>query len=62
MRWWDHWLKGIDTGIMDEPMYRVWMLEPKAPKPWYPEHPGRWVAEDVWPCPRIHAADLSPRR
>jgi putative CocE/NonD family hydrolase len=53
VRWWDHWLKGIDTGIMDEPMYRVWMLEPKAPKPWYPEHPGRWVAEDVWPSPRI---------
>jgi putative CocE/NonD family hydrolase len=55
VRWWDHWLKGIDTGIMDEPMYRVWMLEPKAPKPWYPSHPGRWVAEDVWPSPRIRA-------
>jgi Predicted acyl esterases len=43
---------------MDEPMYRVWMLEPKAPKPWYPCHPGRWVAEDVWPSPRIQAQDL----
>ena len=20
LRWWDHWLKGIETGIMDEPM------------------------------------------
>ena len=20
VRWWDHWLKGIDTGIMDEPL------------------------------------------
>jgi putative CocE/NonD family hydrolase len=58
VRWWDHWLKGIDSGIMDEPMYRVWMLEPKAPKPWYPCHPGRWVAEDVWPSPRIQAQDL----
>ena len=27
LRWWDHWLKGIDTGIMDEPMLRVWMQE-----------------------------------
>ena len=53
LRWWDHWLKDIDSGIMDEPMYRVWMLEPKTPRPWYDEHPGRWVAEDVWPSPRI---------
>ena len=22
LRWWDHWLKGQDTGIMDEPMLR----------------------------------------
>ena len=22
LRWWDHWLKGIDTGVMDEPMLR----------------------------------------
>ncbi len=55
VRWWDHWLKGIDTGIMAEPMYRVWMLEPKAPRPWFATHPGRWVAEEVWPSPRIAA-------
>jgi putative CocE/NonD family hydrolase len=53
LRWWDFWLKGIDTGIMDEPMYRVWMLEPKSPHPWFAEHPGRWVAEDRWPSERI---------
>ena len=27
MRWWDYWLKGIDTGIMAEPMLRAWMQE-----------------------------------
>ena len=32
LRWWDHWLKGRDTGIMDEPMLRVWMQEPVAPR------------------------------
>jgi hypothetical protein len=53
VRWWDHWLKGIDTGIMAEPIYRVWMLEPKPPRPWFAEHPGRWVAEATWPSPRI---------
>ncbi len=25
LRWWDHWLKGIATGIMAEPMLRVWI-------------------------------------
>jgi putative CocE/NonD family hydrolase len=53
LRWWDHWLKGIDTEIMDEPMYRVWMLEPKAPRPWFSQHPGRWVAEESWPSPGL---------
>ncbi|HKF63441.1 MAG TPA: CocE/NonD family hydrolase [Dongiaceae bacterium] len=53
VRWWDHWLKGLDTGMMAEPIYRVWMLEPKAPRPWFAEHPGRWVAEPCWPSPRI---------
>ena len=33
LRWWDQYLKGIDTGIADEPMYRVWMQEGVPPKP-----------------------------
>ena len=33
LRWWDHWLKGIDTGIMDEPMLRAWMQEWIPPAP-----------------------------
>jgi putative CocE/NonD family hydrolase len=53
LRWWDHWLKGRDTGIMDEPVYRVWMQEGVAPAPQYEERPGRWVAEASWPSPRI---------
>jgi predicted acyl esterase len=28
LRWWDRWLKGIETGIMEEPMLRVWMGVP----------------------------------
>jgi hypothetical protein len=23
LRWWDYWLKGIDTGVMDEPVCRA---------------------------------------
>ncbi|MGH8502460.1 MAG: CocE/NonD family hydrolase [Gammaproteobacteria bacterium] len=53
LRWWDQWLKGIDTGIMNEPMYRVWMQEAVAPAPSHDERPGRWVAERSWPSPHI---------
>ena len=53
LRWWDHWLKGKDTGIMDEPMLRVWMQDSVRPAAEYPERSGRWVAEDAWPSPRI---------
>jgi len=55
LRWWDHWLKGADTGIMDEPMLRVWMPESVPPAASYAERPGRWVAEAQWPSPRIKA-------
>ncbi len=53
VRWWDHWLKGADTGIMDEPMYRVWMHESVAPRTYYDTRPGRWVSERAWPSPQI---------
>ncbi|MGF7158836.1 hypothetical protein FHS85_000446 [Rhodoligotrophos appendicifer] len=52
VRWWRHWLYEEETGIMDEPTYRVWLMEPHDPKPYYLEHPGRWVAEPTWPSPR----------
>jgi putative CocE/NonD family hydrolase len=53
LRWWDKWLKSKETGIMDEPMLRVWMQDTVPPQPKYDERPGRWVAEDVWPSARI---------
>jgi uncharacterized protein len=53
LRWWDRWLKGADSGIMDEPMLRVWMQESVPPSAFYDKRPGRWVAEESWPSPRI---------
>jgi uncharacterized protein len=49
LRWWDYWLKGIDTGIMAEPMLRAWILESRPPAASYQSRPGRWVAETGWP-------------
>ncbi|MFD6397617.1 CocE/NonD family hydrolase [Nocardia sp. NPDC060249] len=53
VRWWDYWLKGRDTAIMDEPMLRVWMQDSISPHPSYTDRPGRWVSEPCWPAPNI---------
>jgi predicted acyl esterase len=58
VRWWDHWLKGIENGIMDEPMLRVWMQESVPPRTHYDAMPGRWVAEQKYPSPNIAPLDL----
>jgi uncharacterized protein len=49
VRWWQHWLEGMDTGIMDEPMLRVYMMYQADSQAFPDEIPGRWVAEDFWP-------------
>jgi putative CocE/NonD family hydrolase len=51
LRWWDRWLKDIDTGVIDEPMLRAWMTESAKPAPYHQELPGRWIAAPSWPPP-----------
>lgn len=53
LRWWDYWLKGKETGIMAEPLVRVWLQESVEPGPYYAYRPGRWVTEPTWPSPNI---------
>ncbi|MGB5865394.1 MAG: CocE/NonD family hydrolase [Sulfitobacter sp.] len=45
LRWWDHWLKGIDTGVESDPDYRAYLMDGVRPAAWYTERPGRWIAE-----------------
>jgi putative CocE/NonD family hydrolase len=40
LRWFDYWLKGIDTGIMQEPPVRVYLMGAE-----------RWLESDTWPLP-----------
>jgi putative CocE/NonD family hydrolase len=51
LRWWDHWLKGIDSGVMAEPMLRAWLTDSHTPATHHETLPGRWVAEPAWPPP-----------
>jgi len=58
LRWWDHWLKGIDTKIMQEPMLRAYVQEWIVPASHYDARPGRWVAEESWPSGAIETQRL----
>ena len=64
LRWWDKWLKGIESGVMQEPGLRVWMQDSVEPTPRYLTRPGRWVAESSWPTPNVeeHEYRLAPHR
>lgn len=42
LRWWDHWLKGLDSGALRTPALRSWIGT-------------RWTADDPWPSPDVRA-------
>jgi putative CocE/NonD family hydrolase len=50
MRWWRHWLLDEPSGIMDEPMLRLWVGEDLTPHPRFPTISGRWIGVPGWPC------------
>ena len=45
LRWWDKWLKGIETGVEDDPDLRLYQMDGVRPQTWYTERGGRWVAQ-----------------
>ena len=61
VRWFDHWLKGVDTGIMDEPAFAVYVREWHPPGPYLEEAPGYWRFEEGWPIARIVDRPLFPQ-
>ena len=40
LRWFDYWLKGMDTGVLDEPRVKVFVMGR-----------NRWREADTWPIP-----------
>lgn len=54
IRWFDHWLKGIDNGIMDEPPVKAYMMA-SARKGAVSEK-NRWMHFGAWP-PAPNAAN-----
>jgi hypothetical protein len=61
LRFWDHWLKGNDTGLMDEPALAVYVQRWYPPKVGVESIPGEWRYEDGWPVKRLREQAWYPR-
>jgi uncharacterized protein len=49
VRFFDHWLKGIDNGVMAEPGFVAFRREYAPPEPFPRAWPGEWLALPTWP-------------
>jgi uncharacterized protein len=57
-RWWDHWLKGIDTGVDKDPDMRMYLQDSEKPAPHFDERSGRWLGIPKWPSAGIKNQSL----
>ncbi len=61
VRWFDHWLKGRDTGILEEPRFAVFVRKWHLPGPYLERVEGEWRWEEGWPIARIRDRALYPQ-
>ena len=47
LRWWDFYLKDINTGVTQDPDYRVYLMDAYKPGASPTRFPGRWIAESL---------------
>ena len=59
VRFFDHWLKGVDNGVMDEPALVAFRHEWAEPEPFPAAWPGAWIAGGAaWPPSDVVWLDL----
>jgi putative CocE/NonD family hydrolase len=59
LKWWDHWLKGIDNGVESEPPIMVYVQRSTLPAPDRAEVRGAWRYEPTWPAERLAPTTLA---
>lgn len=52
-RWWDKWLKGIETGVENDPDIRLYIMDYAKPVPHFLERKGSWLGLKDWPSKKI---------
>jgi predicted acyl esterase len=58
LKWFDHWLKGVDTGVMSEPPVTVFVRHWQTPSLLCIEDAGTWHSFSAWPPPHVAPADF----
>lgn len=63
IRWYDHWLKGIDNGADSDPDMRLFLMDYAKPHSHMDARPGRWLGFPQWPAKQIDRRQfwLNPR-
>jgi predicted acyl esterase len=61
IRWWDYWLKGRDTGVLQDPKLVIYMQHWHPPDPNLENVPGEWRREDSWPPPEANNTNFFPQ-
>lgn len=54
LRWFDHWLKGVDNGVEREPAVRLFLMgggSERRNAAGRMDHGGRWITAEDWPLP-----------
>ena len=66
LRWWDRWLKGVDTQVEKDPAFRTYIMALGRPGGSVAHIAGRWVSDSQWPFDKgevqrwhLHADGLS---
>lgn len=53
VRWWDHWMRGVDNGVDAQPQLRAYIPDSAPIGSDTTSRPGRWVSEQRWPSPDV---------
>ena len=61
VRWWDYWLKGRDTGVLQDPKLVIYMQHWHPPDPNLENVPGEWRRENSWPPRDVRETVLYPQ-
>ena len=48
LRWFDYWLRGVENGIMDDPLMHYAVIDKND------DNQGAWLATNQWPVANVH--------
>lgn len=58
LRWWDKWLKGVETNVLDDPLIRLYKFDSSLPQSHYEHLAGDWLEFDAWPPKEVQSKSL----